>query len=136
MKVVKDGKVVEEQVPLRNAMNEVLRDAYVEDDERCVKKWNRVLEKEGMDFRLRLPSRRFHRHIGIYAGHWFDPDGHLLSEVEWEKRRNEWLPNAKDRSYVQGLMAPVLEPGRIANWVAPPRVGINKHPFAWEYVRL
>src|SRR6187401_3062527 len=29
MSVVKDGRVVDEEVPLRNAMNEVLRDAYV-----------------------------------------------------------------------------------------------------------
>jgi benzoyl-CoA 2,3-dioxygenase component B len=94
MKVVKDGKVVNEQVPMRNAMNEVLRDAYVEDDERCVRKWNRVLEKAGFDFRLRLPDRRFHRHIGIYAGHRFDPDGNLLTGEEWERRRGEWLPSA------------------------------------------
>ena len=136
MKVVKDGKVVNEQVPLRNAMNEVLRDAYVEDDERCVKKWNRVLEKAGMDFRLRLPDRRFHRHIGIYAGHRFDPDGNLLTGADWEARHGEWIPSAKDREFVQALMHPVHEPGRIAAWIAPPRVGINKHPFAWEYVRL
>jgi len=136
MKVVKDGRLVDEEVPLRNAMNEVLRDAYVEDDERCVRKWNRVLEKAGMDFRLRLPSRRFHRHIGIYSGHSFDPDGGLMDPVAWEKRRNDWLPNAADRAYVQSLMTPVLGRGRIANWVAPPRVGIDRHPFDWEYVRL
>ncbi len=136
MAVVKDGSVVNEQVPLRNAMNEVLRDAYVEDDDRCVRKWNRVFEKAGMDFRLRLPSRRFHRHIGIYSGHSFDPEGNLMDPVAWEKRRRDWLPDAADRSYVQGLMTPVYEPGKIANWVAPPRVGINKHAFNWEYVRL
>jgi benzoyl-CoA 2,3-dioxygenase component B len=136
MKVVKDGKVVTEQVPLRNAMNEVLRDAYVEDDDRGVKKWNRVIEKAGIDVRLRLPDRRFHRHIGIYSGHRFDPDGNLLTAEEFERRRDSWLPNEADRAYVQSLQHPVYEPGKIANWIAPPRLGINKHPFAWEYVRL
>jgi benzoyl-CoA 2,3-dioxygenase component B len=136
MKVVKDGRVSVEEVPLRNAMNEVLRDAYVEDDERCVRKWNRVFEKDGMDFRLRLPDRKFHRHIGIYSGHSFDPDGNLITSVEFEKRRDAWLPTAKDREFVQSLQHPVYETGKIANWIAPPRVGINKHPFAWEYVRL
>jgi len=136
MKTVKDGRVVNEEVPLRNAMNEVLRDAYVEDDERCVRKWNRVFEKDGLDFRLRLPDRKFHRHIGIYSGHQFDPDGNLITSVEFEKRRGEWLPTAKDREYVQALQHSVYEPGKIANWIAPPRVGINKHPFSWEYVRL
>jgi len=139
MAVVKDGRLATEQVPLRNAMNEVLRDAYVEDDQRGVTKWNQVLEKAGIPFRFRLPHRRFHRHIGIYSmasGHWFDPDGNLLTEEEFERRRHEWLPGAKDREFVQSLMHGVSEPGKIASWIAPPRVGINKHPFAWEYVRL
>ncbi|HEU4396000.1 MAG TPA: benzoyl-CoA 2,3-epoxidase subunit BoxB [Planctomycetota bacterium] len=136
MKVVKDGRVVNEQVPLRNAMNEVLRDAYVEDDDRGVKKWNRVLEQAGIDFRFRLPDRKFHRHIGIYSGHRFDPDGNLISADEWEKKKGRWIPDERDREFVQSLMHPVYEPGKIANWIAPPRVGINKHPFAWEYVRL
>jgi benzoyl-CoA 2,3-dioxygenase component B len=136
MDVVRDGRAAKEEVPLRNAMNEILRDAYVEDDERCVAKWNRVPEKAGMDFRFRLPDRRFHRHIGIYSGHRFDPDGNLETEAEFEAKRSAWLPSARDKEFVQSLMHPVYEPGKIANWVAPPRVGINKHPFAWEYVRL
>jgi benzoyl-CoA 2,3-dioxygenase component B len=136
MKVVKDGRVVNEQVPLRNAMNEVLRDAYVEDDDRGVKKWNRVLEKAGIDFRFRLADRKFHRHIGIYSGHHFDIDGNLLTDADWEARKHQWIPSEKDREYVQSLMHPVYEHGKIANWIAPPRVGINKHPFDWEYVRL
>ena len=136
MKVVKDGRVVNEQVPLRNAMNEVLRDAYVEDDDRGVKKWNKVMEQAGIDFRFRLPDRKFHRHIGIYSGHRFDPDGNLLTAEEWEKKKGRWIPDERDREFVQSLMHPVYEPGKIANWIAPPRVGINKHPFAWEYVRL
>jgi benzoyl-CoA 2,3-dioxygenase component B len=118
MKVVKDGRVVNEQVPLRNAMNEVLRDAYVEDDDRGVKKWNRVLEQAGIDFRFRLPDRN------------------LITADDWEKRKGRWIPDERDREFVQSLMHPVYEPGKIANWIAPPRVGINKHPFAWEYVRL
>jgi len=136
MRVVKDGRVVNEQVPLRNAMNEVLRDAYVEDDDRGVRKWNRVLEHAGIDFRFRLPDRKFHRHIGIYAGHRFDPDGNLLTGAQWEERKGRWIPNERDREFVQSLMHPVYEPGKIASWIAPPRVGINRHPFAWEYVRL
>src|SRR5262245_64573377 len=39
MVVPKDGQVLEEDVPLRNAMNEVLRDAYVEDCQRGVDRW-------------------------------------------------------------------------------------------------
>ncbi|MGR7001466.1 hypothetical protein ACU686_31080 [Yinghuangia aomiensis] len=47
-----------------------------------------------------------------------------------------WLPSDADMAFVASLMQPVYEPGRIASWVAPPRQGINGHPFAYEYVHL
>jgi benzoyl-CoA 2,3-dioxygenase component B len=137
MPVVENGQLVEKDVPLRNAMNEVLRDGYIDDCQRAVDKWNRTLEKNGVTgFKLRLPHRRFHRNQGIYAGHHFDPDGKPLTVEEWQKRRDEWLPSAADYEYVDSLMKPVREPGRVANWVAPPSKGINGQPFEFEYVRL
>jgi benzoyl-CoA 2,3-dioxygenase component B len=33
-------------------------------------------------------------------------------------------------------MQPVHEPGKMANWVAPPRRGINGQALEFEYVRL
>jgi len=33
-------------------------------------------------------------------------------------------------------MQPVTEPGKIANWIAPPTSGIKGKPFEFEYVRL
>src|SRR5580698_5555833 len=60
MDVPKDGRIDKEEVPLRNAMNEVLRDAYVEDCQRGVDKWNRAIAAHGVPFELKLPSRRFH----------------------------------------------------------------------------
>src|SRR5881397_2774908 len=68
MTVPKEGRVTEEDVPLRNAMNEVLRDAYIEDCQRGVDRWNKRLAEAGLSTRLALPSKRFYRHIGIYAG--------------------------------------------------------------------
>jgi benzoyl-CoA 2,3-dioxygenase component B len=32
-------------------------------------------------------------------------------------------------------MHAVVEPGKIAGWVAPPTRGINGQPFEYEYVR-
>ena len=32
-------------------------------------------------------------------------------------------------------MEAVHEPGKIANWIAPPTRGINGKPFEFEYVR-
>ena len=42
----------------------------------------------------------------------------------------------EDREYVRSLMHPVTEPGKIANWIAPPAAGIKGKPFEFEYVRL
>jgi benzoyl-CoA 2,3-dioxygenase component B len=33
-------------------------------------------------------------------------------------------------------MRPCVEPGVFANWIAPPRRGINGQPMNFEYVRL
>ena len=130
------ARAVEEDVPLRNAMNEVLRDEYVEDCQRGVDRWNKRLVEAGVSPRLRLPSKRFYRHIGLYAGMPFDLDGELLAREEWDKRKGEWLPTEEDRAYVATLQKPVREPGKIANWLARPARGIKGLPFEYEYVRL
>ena len=125
-----------EEVPLRNAMNEVLRDGYVQDCEFVVQRWNRTLEKTGRSERMYLPSRRFNREVGIYAGEHFDPEGNPLSAEEWEARKDQWLPSPEDLTFVKSLMVPCLEHGKIASWIAPPKKGINGNPFEWEYVRF
>ncbi len=132
-----DGeRSVRQEVPLRNAMNEVLRDAYVEDCQRGVDKWNRELESRGLPDRLTLPHRRFHRQIGIFAGSHYDPSGNPVPAEIWEHRRGEWLPTTKDNEFVRSLQTrPVLEPGKIAGWIAPPARGINHQPFDFVYVR-
>jgi benzoyl-CoA 2,3-epoxidase subunit B len=33
-------------------------------------------------------------------------------------------------------MKPVYEPGKMAGWIAPPKVGINRQPLDFEYVKL
>jgi len=64
MEVPETGKLVEQEVPLRNAMNEVLRDEYVKDCQRGVDRWNKTLQKAGVSgMALRLPHRRFHRSV-------------------------------------------------------------------------
>ncbi len=125
-----------EQVPLRNAMNEVLRDGYIGDCVFVVGRWNRILEKEKIDFRFELPHRRFHRNMGIYSAGHFDPKGEPVTEDEFNKNRDAWLPGSSDQAYVKSLMTPVFEVGKIASWIAPPRKGINGNEFAWEYVRF
>jgi benzoyl-CoA 2,3-epoxidase subunit B len=135
MDLLADGALVTKSVPLRNAMNEILRDAYVDDNQRGVDRWNKAIRDSGVDFELRLPSRRFNRKMGIYSGHCFDPEGNAISEAEFEAQRDKWLPSDADRLYVKSLMHPVLEPGKIAQWIAPPARGVNSQPFDFEYVR-
>jgi benzoyl-CoA 2,3-dioxygenase component B len=134
--VVEDGRLVEREVPMRNALNEVLRGEYIKDCERALDRWNKYIADEGVSHKLALPSKRFHRHVGEYAGHFFDTEGRLINEEEFKQRSDEWLPTAEDRDYVQSLMRPVTEPGKIANWIAPPASGIKGKPFEFEYVRL
>ncbi len=130
-----EGRFEPEEVPLRNAMNAILRDAYIEDCRRGVEKWNRACEAAGSDFRLALPSTAFHRRIGVYAGLSCDPSGRLLSKEEWDRRRDEFLPTADDLAYVRSLMEPVVEPGKLAQWIAPPSRGIHGLPLEFEYVK-
>jgi benzoyl-CoA 2,3-epoxidase subunit B len=136
MEVYKDGQPTLEEVPLRNAMNEVLRREYVKDCERVVKRWNKALKKQGVAFRMRLPDTKFHRRQGIYAGLHFSPDGETIDEATFEAHRHEWLPTDEDRAYVRSLMVPVYEPGKMANWIKAPSRGVNRQDVEFEYVRV
>jgi len=132
-----DGEhLTHEQVALRNAMNEVLRSDYIDDNARNVATWNRTIARKEVDFDIRLPNRRFNRKVGMYATSRFDPEGNPITEEEFQARRADWLPTDEDLAYVKSLMQPVLEPGKIASWIAPPSKGIDGKPFEFEYVRL
>jgi benzoyl-CoA 2,3-dioxygenase component B len=60
----------------------------------------------------------------------------VVSAVEWQANEAKWLPTAEDRAYVASLMGRVVEPGKFANWIAPPVMGINRQPVDFEYVRF
>ncbi len=134
--VIEGGRMVENDVPLRTAMNEVLRDAYVADCERALRKWNKTLEASGSPTRLTLPSRRFHRHQGIYADHHFDPQGNLISAEQYAANQARWVLVPEDNTYLLSIMKPVYEPGKFANWIAPPAKGIEGRPMDFEYVKV
>ena len=134
--VVQGGRLSAEEVPLRNAMNELLRDEYVADCERACARWNKTIAASGLDIRLSIPSRRFNRSMGIYADHAFDPKGALISRDEFEAQKAKWLPSLADRDYVKSLMVPVTEPGEFAPWIAPPRKGVKGKGVDFEYVKF
>ncbi len=122
--------------PALTAVNERLRDDYIADCQRGVDKWNRTIRDAGIDFELKLPHRAFNRKIGAFAGISADPQGHLITEADWDRDHRNWLPSEADRAFVHSLMAPVSEPGKVANWIAPPAKGIDGRPLDFEYVRF
>ncbi len=139
MEVPKTGNAMvleKQEVAMRNAMNEVLRDGYVEDCQRGVDRWNKTLEAAGLSFRFVLPSRRFHRAQGIFANGFFTPEGAPLTKEQWEAKKSDWLPTAADKAYVKSLQSkPIVEPGQMANWVAAPAKGVDAKPVDFVYVR-
>ena len=134
--VVEGGAIVPKEVPLLNALNEVLRDDFIKDSVSGIGRWNRVIEKANLPTRLEVPHKAFNRQIGTFAGIKVAPDGRVVSEVEWAANADKWMPTAEDRAYVASLMGRVVEPGKFASWIAPPSIGINKQPVEFEYVRL
>jgi len=129
-------RIVTRHVPALTALNERLRDDWAREVEAAIGRWNRIPEKHGIAFRFRLPHKGFHRKIGVFAGLHVSPDGEVLSEAQWTHRHGEWLPTESDRAYVHSLMGRVTQPGKFANWIAPPHQGINRMPIDFEYVRF
>jgi len=131
-----ERRLVEREVPMLNALNEVLRDDYIKDSVGGVNRWNKVIEKAGIPFRLVVPHKAFHRKIGTLANAHVAPDGRVVAEAEWNAHVREWLPTPEDRAFVASLMGRVVAPGKFANWIAPPLMGINKQPVDFAYVRF
>jgi benzoyl-CoA 2,3-dioxygenase component B len=126
----------EQAVPMLNALNEVMRESYLKDCEIGFKRWNRQIERAGFDLRLTLPSSRFRRSIGAWAGLPVDPQGKLISKELFGKSLEDWIPSEADRAFVHSLMKKVAQPGKMAAWIAPPERGINNLPVEHEYVKL
>jgi len=130
------GGVTTQEVPTRNAMNEITRNLYIGDCQRGMNRWNKTITTGGFDLQLALPSNRFRRDIGSWADVCTDPAGKIISGEEFQKRLTEFLPTEEDRAYVKSLMKPVTEPGKMASWIAAPRRGIHGQPIDYEYVKL
>lgn len=134
----KNDAIVAVDHPALVAINERLRQDYIDDCERGLKRWNKVIAAAGVSVTLSLPHRGFNRRIGLFGSDdvRVSPDGRLVTEAEWNRHHWAWLPTDEDRSFVATLMRRVVEPGKIAGWIAPPPRGINGQPFDYEYVRF
>ena len=134
--LVQDGRIILEDRPALNAVNERLRDDYIKDSQRGLARWNQVLESHGVEYQFTLPHRFFNRNIGTSAGISVNPQGDVITESEWQSQQGRWLPTAEDQAFVGSLMNRVTEPGKIAAWIAPPVRGIDGKPWDYEYVRF
>jgi benzoyl-CoA 2,3-epoxidase subunit B len=124
------------QAPALNARNEQLRDDYVKDATAGIERCNRIIEKAGIPFRLRVPHKAFNRKSGPLAAAKIDPDGHLISEADSTHRRRGRLPREEDRAFVAPLTGGVIEPGQFAHWITPPVRGIDNQPVEFDYLRF
>ena len=129
-------RLVPDSVAALTALNARLRDDYTHEIQAAVDRWNRIPARFGIQFRVTLPHAGFHRKIGSFAGHFISPDGQVLSEEAWNRQAGNWLPVDADHGFVDSLMGRVIEPGKFANWIAPPARGINSLPIEFEYVRF
>jgi benzoyl-CoA 2,3-epoxidase subunit B len=120
-----------QDVPVRNTMNFQTRSAYTRDCAIGLTRWNRQIAKAGFNFELRLPSERFRRTVGVWAGREFLPDGLPGTAAATAAG----LPSETDRIYVKSLMVSVTTPGQCAGWTCLPERGVNNQPFDFDYVR-
>ena len=77
-----DGAIVKQDVPALSGLNMRLRDDYVTDCNVGVSRWNAVIDRFGVKFKIKLPHVAFHRHIGEFSNIHADADGNILSEAE------------------------------------------------------
>jgi len=131
-----NGAVKIHEVPALTAINARLADDFIGDCESVMKRWNRVFTEQNVDFQLRLPHRAFHRAVGEFSEVRVDPNGSLVTEEEWQLKKNRWLPSDDDLEYILSLMKQEVRPGKFASWIAPPRAGINGQAGDFEYVKL
>ncbi len=129
-----EAKLIDE--PALSAINMRLRDDYTNDAAGGVNRWNKIIQKAGVAFELALPHVAFHRQIGEFLNAEATPDGRILNAEEWNAQKGQWLPNTADGDFIASLMQPQWEAGKYANWISPPKVGIDNKPGEFEYVKI
>ncbi|MFO0667707.1 MAG: benzoyl-CoA 2,3-epoxidase subunit BoxB [Polyangiaceae bacterium] len=131
-----EGSIVERDENALMTLNERLRDDYIKDCQGGVDRWNKILERAGVEDRLYLAHKGFNRKIGRFAGKHISPKGEVLTEAAWKAQEANWLPTEEDHAFIASLMGRVIEPGKFANYIAPPARGIGNQSIGFTYVRF
>ena len=115
-----DGAFRLVEAPALTALNMRLRDDYVRDCEGGITRWNTIIAKNGVDFRMALPHVAFNRQIGEFKSIEASPEGEPLSAEAWAARRDEWLPSGDDGEFLKSLMAAERAPAPTPAGSPPP----------------
>src|SRR5258706_4326206 len=108
------GEIKRVDEPALTAINMRLRDDYTADCQRGLDRWNKIIERTGVDFKLELPNVAFHRGIGEFRDIKASPKGVLLDDATWQREKDKWLPSTADGDFIASLMKPVRELGQFA----------------------
>jgi benzoyl-CoA 2,3-epoxidase subunit B len=131
-----NGAIKRVDEPALTALNMRLRDDYTQDCVKGLLRWNKVISTCGYDYKLALPNVAFHRAIGEFKDIHATPEGVLIDDATWNRRKHEWLPSVEDGEFIASLMKPVTTAGDFAPWISPPKVGIDNKPGDFEYVKI
>src|SRR6201990_294100 len=131
-----DGELKLVDEPALTALNMRLRDDYTQDCVKGLLRWNKVISTAGYDYKLTLPNVAFRRAIGEFRDVHATPDGLLIDDATWTKRKGDWIPSSDDGDFIASLMTPVTEAGEFASWISPPKGGIDNKPGDFEYVKI
>ncbi len=96
---LQDGAIVRQDAPALSALNMRLRDDYVADAAAGVARWNRVIEREGVAFRLTLPHVAFNRRIGEFSAIHADTDGLILTPQQWQARQRRQAAHGRRQPF-------------------------------------
>ena len=131
-----DGKILKKQASALLSLNMRLRDDYTKDTAVSIKRWNRTIEDLKINFEMKLPFEGFNRKIGTFMNANISPLGEVLTDEIWNKEINNFLPSNDDNVFIVSLMQPVSEPGKYADWISAPDLGIDNKPGDFEYVKI
>ena len=133
-----DGEIKRVDEPALTAINMRLRDDYTADCQRGLDRWNKIIERTGVELQARAAARgvppadrRVQGRRGVAR------PASCSTRPTWNKDKDKWLPSKDDGDFIQSLM----KPGRRARQVRRagsrrPRVGIDNKPGDFEYVKI
>ena len=79
-----------------------LRDDYTADCQRGLDRWNKIIERTGIAYKLELPHVAFHRHIGEFKDLKATPAGVIVDDASWNRDQDKWLPSSGDAEFIRG----------------------------------